>query len=248
MGQGADDIRIGTAGWSVPSIHAATFPAEGSHLERYAARLNAVEINSSFHGPHRRATYERWAAATPDGFRFSAKLPKLATHDQRLLEPEAVLDRFAGEVAGLGDKLAVLLVQTPPSRTFDPDVVGPFIDAVEDRMALPVAWEPRHSSWFTPEADDWLAERRIARVAADPAKPAGAGEPGGWRGLTYIRLHGSPRMYYSAYAPERLKAEAEMVAAEALDRPVWCILDNTAGSAALGDALTVMDAVGQDRR
>ena len=54
-----DGLRIGTAGWSIPKEHAAPFPTTGSHLERYGAVFNAVEINSSFYRPHRRATYER---------------------------------------------------------------------------------------------------------------------------------------------------------------------------------------------
>lgn len=49
-------LRIGTAGWSVPSRSAQYFPAEGSHLERYAAMLNAAEINSSFYKPHQAKT------------------------------------------------------------------------------------------------------------------------------------------------------------------------------------------------
>jgi uncharacterized protein YecE (DUF72 family) len=53
-------IRIGTAGWSIPKEHAEAFPISGSHLERYAAVFNAVEINSSFYRPHRPATDERW--------------------------------------------------------------------------------------------------------------------------------------------------------------------------------------------
>jgi uncharacterized protein YecE (DUF72 family) len=50
--------RIGTAGWSIPKEHGASFPVEGSHLVRYAVEFNAVEINSSFYRPHRPATYE----------------------------------------------------------------------------------------------------------------------------------------------------------------------------------------------
>src|SRR3954447_13007277 len=64
-------IRIGTAGWTVPSKYLERVPAGGSHLERYARHFNVVEINSSFHRPHRRATYERWAESVPQNFRFS---------------------------------------------------------------------------------------------------------------------------------------------------------------------------------
>ena len=99
--------------------------------------------------------------------------------------------------------------------------------------------EPRHRSWFTPEVDAWLAERRIARAAADPVPAPHASEPGGWRGLTYIRLHGSPRMYYSAYEAPFITALARRL--EAVRGPVWCVFDNTAEGAALGDALATME-------
>src|SRR5688572_17535989 len=75
---------IGCAGWSLPKKFADAFPAEGSHLVRYAARLPAVEINSSFYRPHRPTTYEKWAASVPTGFRFSVKVPKWITHERRL--------------------------------------------------------------------------------------------------------------------------------------------------------------------
>src|SRR5690349_2931450 len=108
-------VRIGTAGWSVPSQYAARFPTEGSHLQRYAQRLNCAEINSSFHRAHRRGVYERWAAATPADFRFAVKIPKTITHERNLAGSTALIRQFVGEVGGLGDKLAVLLIQLPPS-------------------------------------------------------------------------------------------------------------------------------------
>src|SRR3954449_13476072 len=104
---------IGTAGWSIPKEHAAPFPPTRSHLERYGAVFNAVEINSSFYRPHRRATYERWAASVRDGFRFAVKMPKAITHERRLRDAGELLNRFLSEVAGLGPKLGPLLVQLP---------------------------------------------------------------------------------------------------------------------------------------
>jgi uncharacterized protein YecE (DUF72 family) len=69
-------IFIGCAGWSLGREYWPQFPAEGTHLQRYAARFNGAEINSSFYRPHRRQTYERWADSVPEGFRFSVKVPK----------------------------------------------------------------------------------------------------------------------------------------------------------------------------
>jgi uncharacterized protein YecE (DUF72 family) len=123
------DAHIGTAGWAIPRQYAGEFPSPGSHLERYARRFNAVEINSSFHRPHRRATYERWA-----------------------------------------------------------------------------------------------------RVPA-------AAEPGGWPGLRYFRLHGSPRTYYSSYTPEQIGSYAAKL--QAVRTETWCIFDNTTLGAATENALTL---------
>ena len=236
-------LRVGTAGWSVSSQYAADVPTGGSHLERYARCLNAVEINSSFYRPHQSKTYERWAHATPASFRFAVKVPKTITHKQQLADCKALLDRFVGEVNGLGDKLGVLLVQLPPTFALEKRVAGRFFRDLWKRLDVPVACEPRHASWFAPKVGDWLAEQRIARVAADPASVEGAGEPSGWKGLCYYRWHGSPRIYYSDYDGAALKAlEARLVASLQKGIPTWCIFDNTAAGAALGNALSLKRA------
>lgn len=187
-------IRTGTAAWSIPKEHATPFPVTGSHLERYSAILNAVEINSSFYGPHRTATYERWAASVPEDFRFAVKVPKAITHEHRLKDVGDLVDRFLSEVSGLGPKLGPLLVQMPPSLTFQLGVADGFLSELRSRVECGIACEPRHASWLTPEVEALLGGLRIARVAADPAPVQGADEPGGWRGLSYYRLHGSPRI------------------------------------------------------
>jgi uncharacterized protein YecE (DUF72 family) len=239
-------LYTGTAGWSVPSRYAAEVPQGGSHLERYARCLSAVEINSSFYRPHQRKTYERWARSVPAGFRFSVKVPKAITHEQRLSDCGALLDRFVTEVTGLGDKLGVLLVQLPPKLRFEKRVADGFFRDLRQRFDAPVACEPRHASWFTPEINDWLAGRRIARVAADPAPVTGAGQPGGWNGLAYYRWHGSPRIYYSDYDDAALAALGKRLDAQSKHGvPTWCILDNTALGAAFGNAraLTAREAI-----
>ena len=236
------DIRIGTAGWSVPKEHAAAFPVEGSHLERYARVFGAVEINSSFYRPHRLATYERWASSVPEAFRFAVKLPKAITHENRLRAIGEPLDRFLSEVSGLGPKLGPLLVQLPPSLSFEAGVADKFLEDLRDRVEVPIACEPRHRTWFTPEVEALLEEPRIGRVAADPAAAPGADRPGGWAGLTYVRLHGSPRVYHSAYSDDAIHAVVAQLARRAAeDSECWCIFDNTAVFAATGNALTARE-------
>lgn len=235
-------IRIGCAGWSLPPAVGGAFPAEGSHLQRYAKRLDACEINSSFHRPHRLQTYARWASAVPEEFVFCAKLPKWMTHERRLVDCADPLDTFLAEAAGLGDRLACLLVQLPPSLPFDEPVAASFFELLRARWPGRVALEPRHASWFTPQVDHWLASRRVARVLADPVRHEGGRWPGGLPSLVYLRLHGSPRVYYSAYEEPMLRALALRIRQAADEgHEVWCIFDNTAGQAAAGNALRLAE-------
>lgn len=203
-----------------------------------------VEINSSFHRPHRPSTYARWAAETPPYFRFSAKLPKAITHTRRLVDVDAPLDAFLAESSGLGEKLAVLLVQLPPSLAFDPAVAARFFATLAARTQVRVACEPRHATWFGEEAEALLVEAGVARVAADPAVVPEAATPGGAGGLAYYRLHGSPRTYYSAYSAEAITRLAKRLREDAAKgREVWCIFDNTAAGAAARNALDLAVAL-----
>jgi uncharacterized protein YecE (DUF72 family) len=231
--------RIGTAGWSIPAPLAASFPGEGQQLARYARVMNAVEINSSFYRGHQHKTYVRWAAMTPEGFRFAVKLPRSITHLQQLRHATEPLETFLHEVSGLQDRLGPLLVQLPPSLAFDSSVAGAFFEMLRRRHAGPVVCEPRHASWFSGTAEALMSDHRVGRVAADPAPVPAAAEPGGWLGegaAVYLRLHGSPRMYWSSYPEESLRDWRQALAGHP-GADTWCVFDNTAAGAGLANAL-----------
>lgn len=241
----AAPIRIGCAGWAIPSGHAALFGDGESHLARYATRFDVAEINSTFHRPHQPRTFERWAASVPAGFRFSVKLPRAITHEARLHAAGDALTRFFDEVAGLGPTLGGVLVQLPPSLAFDARVAGRFFAMLRRRCAARVALEARHASWFDAPAQALLVRHGIAGVAADPAPVAAAAHPGGaaatarWR---YWRWHGAPRMYYSRYDDAALQALASALLQAARARaPAWCIFDNTAHGHAVDDAARLQE-------
>ena len=235
-------VFVGTAGWSLPRADQARFPADGTHLERYAHLLRGAEINASFYRPLRPALYAKWAAAVPEGFRFSVKVPKSVTHEHRLLDCEEPLAAFLDEVAALGDKLGPLLVQLPPSLEYDASLAGAFFEVLRALYDGPVALEPRHATWFSADASAQMGEYAVARVAADPARVPEAALPGGSPDLAYFRLHGSPRVYWSRYDDAWLTALAgQVVEAMRSAAEVWCIFDNTASGAALPNALELQE-------
>lgn len=233
-------VYIGTAGWTIPRGHADRFPAEGQHLERYSGVFNAVEINSSFKQAHRPSSYRRWADSVPAAFRFSVKFPRAITRERRLADVEESLDEFLEGVRQLGEQLGALLVQLPPSLGFDSRLAEKFFGSLRQRFTGTVVVEPRHASWFAGDVDRFLAERRVTRVAADPARAAGADESGGWQGVLYYRLHGTPTMYRSSYSREFLVELANDLR-EARDVERWVIFDNTAEGQAVPNALDLME-------
>jgi uncharacterized protein YecE (DUF72 family) len=241
-------VRIGCASWSILSRHADLFGPGGSTLARYATRFDCVEINSSFYRPHQRKTYARWATEVPRDFRFAVKLPKLVTHEMRLHGVAKPLDAFTDEVGGLGGKLGALLVQLPPSLALEPAPAAAFFAMLRRRFPrTPIACEPRHASWFTPRGDALWDRHRIARVAADPAPVPQAATPGGVDALRYWRMHGSPRMYYSAYGDATLDALALALRAGVARGQRWAVFDNTAHGHSVADAARLQSRLASPR-
>jgi uncharacterized protein YecE (DUF72 family) len=223
---------IGCAGWAIPAVARHEFPSEGSTLQRYAARFSAVEINSSFYRPHKPTTYARWADSVPATFKFAVKVPKAITHTRRLVDVEMLLQEFIGQVGCLGDKLGCLLMQIPPTLGYSV-AADAFFQALRRHFTGAVALEPRNHEWFTPSVESILTAYRISRAAANPGIQASAGEPAGWSGLAYYRLHGWPRLYFSSYSLPYLASLAQKLHAHSrAATTAWCTFDNTA----LGEA------------
>jgi uncharacterized protein YecE (DUF72 family) len=241
-------VRIGTAGWSVPRAAADRFAGPGTHLQRYSRRLNCAEINSSFHRPHAAATYAKWRDSTPPGFRFAVKVPRAITHELQLQDAHEEFVNFLAQTDGLADKRGPLLVQLPPSLSFDGPVVTAFLEAVRRVYHGAVVCEPRHASWFSPLVTALLERYRIARVAADPPPVPDAAAPAGWPGVAYFRLHGSPRTYWSRYDEPAITALAATVGRLSAAEEVWCVFDNTASGAAVDNACDLHECLVVDSR
>jgi uncharacterized protein YecE (DUF72 family) len=149
------------------------------------------------------------------------------------------------QTAGLGSKRGPILIQLPPSLEYASRLAKVFFAMLREEYDGAVVCEPRHASWFEPEAEAVLTAHRIGRVATDPTRIQVARVAGGWMGdarksgnaVAYYRLHGSPRKYWSRYDEPRLREWATSILELSRRAHVWCIFDNTASGAALANAL-----------
>lgn len=244
----AADIRVGTAGWSIPRASAFRFDSAGTHLQRYSRWLRCAEINSSFYRPHTAATYAKWRDSVPPEFRFAVKMPRAITHELKLANTREPLVAFLAHTEGLAEKRGPLLVQLPPSLSFDAAVVTPFLEVVRSVYEGPVVCEPRHATWFSPQVASLLEEYRISRVAADAPPVPAAAVPAGWPGVAYFRLHGSPRKYWSRYDENYIATLAVTVRRIPTAAEVWCVFDNTGSGAAIENAWELRERVTGEAR
>lgn len=227
--------RIGLAGWSeAVSKHRGYFPGSGSGLARYAETFDMVEVNASFYRAVRAETFASWADQTPEDFRFSVKINRAVTHAARL-SANAKLEQALEPMTSLGAKLAALLIQLPPTLAADPERDAAFLARLRGIYAGMVAWEPRHASWDDPEAAALLAEHGITRVRTEIPAPGSLHAAGG----AYVRLHGTPRRYYSAYSSADLTALGAWLSSAS--PPTIVIFDNTASSAGVRNALELIE-------
>lgn len=230
-------VRIGLAGWSeATSRFRDLYPLppelpKPSGLQRYAHTLDFVEINASFYRNMRRTTYERWADDTPADFGFSVKMHRGFTHFHRLKDTTA-LPAFIEAVSGLREKWKALLVQLPPSLRFDTEIASQFFAELRKQYAGSIACEPRHDSWMTQDTAAMLAHFDVGLVRVDIPQSEDTVGPG----PVYVRLHGSPRRYFSAYSSDQLRSLASWLQ-DLPGRPRYVVFDNTGSAAATRNAL-----------
>ena len=238
-------LRIGTSGWSYKSWHGDFYPADLSRKDElgYLARvLTSTEINATFYRLQKESSFQRWYAATPPEHVFAVKGSRYITHLLRLRDAGPALEKFFGSgVLELKEKLGVLLWQLPATLAFDAELVGGFLEALPGGHRH--AFEPRHASWASEEADQLLTAYGVATVYSDsPRKwPVVDRDTADFR---YVRLHGHSELYASRYSERSLDRWAERCRAwTAAGQDVHVYFDNDARGHAPHDALRLLDRV-----
>jgi uncharacterized protein YecE (DUF72 family) len=170
MGQ----IRVGIGGWVFPPWRGTFYPhglTQARELSFASRQITSIEINGTFYGSQKPASFRRWHAETPDDFVFSVKGPRFATHRRALGEAGPSVERFfASGVLELGEKLGPVLWQFPGSTKFDEENFGAFLALLPpalDGRVIRHAVEVRHPSFATPAFIALLRRHGVAAALVD---------------------------------------------------------------------------------
>jgi uncharacterized protein YecE (DUF72 family) len=238
---------IGTSGWQYNHWKGHLYPAglpQRRWLERHAEAFATVELNAPFYRLPERATFEAWAARTPEDYLFAVKASRYLTHVKRLREPEEPVARLMDRAAGLGTKLGPVLVQLPPNLPADPPALARTLACFP--AGTRVAVEVRHPSWHSAEVRAVLQAAGAALVWADrdsrPVSPL-------WRTADwgYLRLHTGRANPWPRYGRTALRSWVRRLDdAFGAERDVFVFTNNDPGGAALVDA-AVLARLAADR-
>ncbi|WP_430536787.1 DUF72 domain-containing protein [Dyella japonica] len=207
----ASRIRTGIGGWNFAPWRNNFYPAglvQRRELEFASRHLRAIEINGTYYGAQKPATYAKWASETPDGFIFSLKAPRYVTEGKRLADAGRGIDGFVyGGLAEFGDRLGPVLWQFTPSRAFDAGDLAAFLDLLPRELngqPMRHVLEVRHRSFLDERYVELARSYRIPTVFTDsPQYPSLADLTGDF---AYARLMRSESHLESGYATADLDA------------------------------------------
>ncbi len=245
------ETRLGTSGWSYKEWVKVFYPTtETKKLTYYASIFDTVEIDSTFYAYPAQGTVYGWEKNTPEEFVFSAKIPKLITHEKRLdLEKGVMADlfRFLDLMKPLikAGKLGPLLLQLPPSFSYDKDYnrLRSFIEAAPKDIQL--AAEFRHLSWLKGQVNELLREHNIANVIVDePLLPPDVNITADF---SFVRWHGrGTRPWYNyRYGDAELNAwKPKVDEISKKTKKVYGYFNNHFHGFAIENALKMLEKVG----
>jgi uncharacterized protein YecE (DUF72 family) len=207
-------VFIGVGGWNFEPWRGVFYPdklPQAKELEYAAGKLTAIEINSTYYGSQKPESFRKWAAATPDGFKFSVKASRFSTNRRVLAEGKDSVNRFLNSgVTELGDRLGPLLWQFAPTKKFDAADFRSFLELLPEKLnglKLRHVVEVRHDSFRAPEFIVLLREFNVAVVCAEHATYPGIADV--TSDFVYLRLQKGKDTIKTGYPPKELDAWAK---------------------------------------
>ena len=167
-------IRVGIGGWTYEPWRGRFYPeglAQSKELSHASRQVSAIEINGTYYGLQKPATFAKWRDETPDDFIFSLKASRYATNRRELAGAGEAIERFIGSgLAELGRKLGPIVWQFAPTRPFEADDVEAFLSLLPESvegLALRHVLDVRHPSFMDPAYLKLARRHRVATVFTD---------------------------------------------------------------------------------
>jgi uncharacterized protein YecE (DUF72 family) len=222
----AGRIFVGVGGWNFAPWRGSFYPkglTQARELEYASGQLTAIEINSTFYGLQKPATFKKWHDATPDGFMFSVKAPRFVTNRGDLASGASSINRFLESgVLELGAKLGPINWQLAPTKQFDAKEITEFLALLPRKVesrSLRHALEVRHASFDCEEFVALVREHQVAVVeSGDSEYPRIQAHSAPF---SYLRVMGTKASAPKGYTPAALARWQEHAQTLARDGDVF---------------------------
>jgi uncharacterized protein YecE (DUF72 family) len=211
-------IRVGIGGWTYEPWRDNFYPAKlpaSRELQHASRQVTAIEVNGTYYGSMKPASYVKWRSETPDGFVFSLKASRFCTNRKNLGEAAESIGKFCAQgFTELGDKLGPILWQLAPTKKFNADEIRAFLmllPASREGIKLRHGLEVRHESFKSGEFVALARASNVAIVFADhEIYPEMADVTADF---VYARLQQAKEAEPAGYAPAALDRWAEVAQA-----------------------------------
>ncbi len=191
----SNNIFLGTCGWSYKEWEGPFYEKRSgqSKLRAYSRIFETAEIDSTFYRNPSKGTVMGWLKYSPSDFIFTAKLPKLITHDKALglrKDVKADLIEFLELMRPLqlGGKLGCFLIQLPPKYTYNPDNLESFFQMLDPTFRYAV--EFRNLTWLMPETRTFKLLEQYGVAYTNVDEPLLPPEMHLTTDFAYFRWHG----------------------------------------------------------
>jgi len=201
-------------------------------FDHYSSLFDTVELNVSFYRFPQLSMLQGWYNKSPDHFLFAVKAPRLITHYKKFNEVKELLDSFYDTIlSGLKEKLGPVLFQLPPRYEFSEERMQQIIESMDTSFSNVI--EFRDKTWWNKSTFSALEKHKISFCSISyPNLPS---EVIATTDLIYYRLHGVPKLYYSAYDEKELRFVYEEISKRSV-KTVFIYFNNTAGLSAIENA------------